>query len=356
LTRNVLHILGTAQPEGSSMARIVRALAQTLDPELYCFHALFLAGAGPLLDLLRQAGVQASALDWWRGARDPRGAWNFWRHLRQQPIAIVHLHFGGRSVCWLARAATRGKIIRQFHSRILEPRVLTPVHLSARGADAVVAVSQAVASHVVDGKARVIYAGFSIPPGDSFQRRATSALVIGTAGRLVQLKGIEFLISAAAVLQREFPSLRVEIAGEGPHLAKLEQAVAHAGIGNHVKFLGWIDDIPSLLSRWDVFAMPSLEEGFPIAALEAMAAGLPVVATSVGGLPELVDDGMTGWLVPPCNAEALASRLRLLLSNPHQRLEMGAAGQARVREHFSLAQMTQSFSNLYDELLSDTGS
>ena len=86
----------------------------------------------------------------------------------------------------------------------------------------------------------------------------------------------------------------------------------HAGLEGHVKFLGWIDDLPSLLSRWDIFVMPSLEEGFPIAALDAMAAGLPVVATAVGGVPELIEDGKTGWLVPPRDAEALASRLRLL--------------------------------------------
>jgi glycosyltransferase involved in cell wall biosynthesis len=99
--------------------------------------------------------------------------------------------------------------------------------------------------------------------------------------------------------------------------------------------------------------MPSLEEGFGIAALNAMAAGLPVVATSVGGIPELVVDEETGWLVPPRDSEALAGRLRLLLSNPEQRLRMGAAGYARVCDHFSVGQMTQNFAHLYDELLGD---
>ena len=142
----------------------------------------------------------------------------------------------------------------------------------------------------------------------------------------MELKGIEYLLSAAAALRREFPALRVEIAGSGPQREKLEEAVAHAGLGGQVKFLGWIDDLTSVLPRWDVFVMPSLEEGFPIAALDAMAAGLPVVATSVGGVPELIEDGKTGWLVPPRDAEALASRLRLLLCNPELRLSMGAAG------------------------------
>ena len=269
--------------------------------------------------------------------RDPVGAWQFWRKLRKQKFAIVHLHFGGRSVRWLARAATQAKIVRHLHGRILEPQGLAPVHFSARGTDAVVAVSQAVANQVVDGPARVIYAGLALPCGHAPARRshAPSEIILGTAGRLVELKGIEYLLRAAAALRREFPALRVEIAGSGPQREKLEEAVAHAGLEGQVKFLGWIDDLPSVLSRWDVFVMPSLEEGFPIAALDAMAAGLPVVATSVGGVPELIEDGKTGCLVPPRDAEALASRLRLLLCNPELRVSMGAAAYARVRDHFS---------------------
>jgi glycosyltransferase involved in cell wall biosynthesis len=169
----------------------------------------------------------------------------------------------------------------------------------------------------------------------------------------VELKGIEFLLSAAVALRREFPTLRVEIAGSGPQRMRLESAVAAAGLGEQVRFLGWIDDLTPVLSRWDVFVMPSLEEGFPIAALDAMAAGLPVVATSASGVPELIEDGKTGWLVPPRDAEALADRLRVLLGNPEQRLRMGAAGYARVRDHFNQAQMTQNFAHLYDELLGD---
>jgi glycosyltransferase involved in cell wall biosynthesis len=356
MTRNVLHILGTAQPESTGMARIVRALAQGLDPERYRIHALFLAGAGPLVDALQGAGLPVSALDWWRGMRDPVGAWRFWRSLRKQEFAIVHLHFGGRSVYRLARAATHAKIIRHLHGRILEPRGLTPIYFSARGADVVVAVSQAVASRVVDGPGRVIYAGVTVPPREppALRPRPASEIILGTAGRLVELKGIEYLLGAAAALRPEFPALRVEIAGSGPHRQKLEEAVAQAGLRGQVKFLGWIDDLTSVLSRWDVFVMPSLEEGFPIAALDAMAAGLPVVASSVGGVPELILDGQTGWLVPPGDVEGLTSRLRLLLGSPQQRLTMGAAGLARVRDHFSLAQMAASYTQLYDELLGET--
>ena len=152
---HILHILGTAQPESTGMAYIVRALAQGLDPERYCIHALFLGGAGPLVESLQQAGALASVLDWQRGVRDPIGGWKFWRFLRSQRFSIVHIHFGGGSVVALVRAATNARIVRHFHGRILEGKSLTPVRLSAQRVDAVVAVSQAVAECVADGNAAV---------------------------------------------------------------------------------------------------------------------------------------------------------------------------------------------------------
>lgn len=354
LAHQVLHILGTAQPEGTGMARIVCGLARGLDPERYRMHAWFLQGAGPLTGMAESAGVNARALEWWRGARDPLGAWRFWHALRSQDFSIVHIHFGGRSVCRLARAATRARIVRHLHGRILEPRGLAPVSFSARDTDATVAVSHSVASCVVDGRARVIYAGVAIPEDNLAPQRhaARSPIVIGAAGRLVELKGFDYLVRAVAAVRREFPDLRVELAGAGPFRPKLEDAVSRSGLRQHIEFLGWIDDLKPVLAGWDVFVMPSLEEGFPVAALDAMAAGLPVLATSVGGVPELIQDGKTGCLVPPGDSDALAAGLRLLLANPELRLDMGTAGYRHVRDHFRVDKMAQNFARLYDELLS----
>jgi glycosyltransferase involved in cell wall biosynthesis len=171
----------------------------------------------------------------------------------------------------------------------------------------------------------------------------------------VELKGIEYLLRAAALLRHEFPALRVEIAGAGPHYDKLKAVATETGLSQRVAFLGWIDDLAGLLPRWDVFVMPSREEGFGIAALDAMAAGLPVVASDVGGIPELVEDGKTGWLVPPGDDDALASRLRPLLANPELRRSMGAAGYVRARDHFAAARMVEAFAQLYDELVRAEG-
>jgi glycosyltransferase involved in cell wall biosynthesis len=282
---------------------------------------------------------------------DPIGAWKFWRTLRGERFAIVHQHYGGRSVTSLARAATHAKIVWHLHGRILEPKGLELVSSTARGADAVIAVSRAVAGRVAGGAVRVIYSGVALPPQGAPRHHTGSTIVLGTAGRLVKLKGVEYLLRAMDKLRNEFPSMRLEIAGSGPEREKLKAAVARAGLERHVKFLGWVDNITNVLSSWDIFVMPSLEEGFPIAALDAMAAGLPVVATLVGGIPELVEDGVTGWLVPARDVESLISRLRLLLHDPGLRVRMGEAGYARVQDHFSAAQMRARIARLYDELL-----
>jgi glycosyltransferase involved in cell wall biosynthesis len=356
MAKQVLHILGTAQPEGAGVAHIVRILAEGLDPNSYRIHALFLAGAGPLVDLMQPVCASSGAIEWWRGMRDPMGALNFWRTLRRRRFDIVHLHSGGNSVSSLARAATGARIVRHIHGRVMELKELSPAIYSSRGVDAVIAVSQSVARRVVDGKARVIYAGIPThltrPGGD----RPSTEIVLGTAGRLVEVKGIEYLLQAVSLLRREFPSVQLEIAGSGPLRETLEAEVVRSRLGQHVKFLGWIDDINSVLPRWSVFVMPSLDEGFPIAALDAMAAGVPVLATSVGGVPELIQDGTNGCLVPPRDVDALVSRLRVLLCDPALRNRIGLAGFAHARDHFGPDQMIASFAQLYDELLDTTAS
>jgi len=350
----VLHILGTAQPEGTGIARIVSALASGLDPERYHVHVWFLGGDGPLAAELEAARARVRVIHWWRGARDPVGAWRFWRGLCGEEFSIVHQHFGGRSVRWLARAATRARIVLHLHGHVWESQGPSPVAIPVQGADVVIAASRAIAEHVVGVQPHVVYAGVRVPDNGgeaSAVPRTTTGRVIGTAGRLVPIKGIVYLVHALAVLRAEFPDLRLEIAGSGPERPALENEVQLLGLADCVTFLGWRADIVRAMTRWDVFVLPSLAEGFGITALEAMAAGLPIVATAVDGIPELVEDGRTGWLVPPGDPAALAERLHVLLLDPEQRRAMGAAGRARAQEHFSIDRMVTGISKIYDDIL-----
>jgi glycosyltransferase involved in cell wall biosynthesis len=181
--------------------------------------------------------------------------------------------------------------------------------------------------------------------------RSSSEPVIGAACRFVPVKGLIYLLRAVALLRAQVCNFRVEIAGQGPEFATLKHESASLRLNDCVTFLGWQPNLAPMLTKWDLFIQPSLDEGFGIGILEAMAAGLPVVASRTGGIPELVADGHTGWLVPPRNPSALADRMRLLLAQPHLRTRMGAAGKARVRAHFCIVQMASRVSAIYDAIL-----
>jgi glycosyltransferase involved in cell wall biosynthesis len=145
--------------------------------------------------------------------------------------------------------------------------------------------------------------------------------------------------------------VQVEIAGSGPSESSLRQLVVNLGVEDRVRFLGWRMDIDRLISSWDILMIPSLEEAFPLSALEAMAAARPVVATRVGGLSELVVDGVTGRLIPPGDTEALAQCIAELARDRQRLAQMGDEGWKRVHSLFSAARMTQQTLQLYDGLL-----
>jgi len=187
------------------------------------------------------------------------------------------------------------------------------------------------------------------PPNRSADPKSRKA-IIGTGCRLVPIKGVSNLVRAFSLLHSEFPQARLEIAGEGPEGNRIAELVAALELHDCVTLLGWTSDFASVLANWDVFVLPSLEEGFGIAAVEAMAAGLPVVASAVGGLLEVVEDGKTGWLVPAGDPMQLAERLRMLLLDPEKRERMGIQGHARARACFSEQRMVAEITEIYDQL------
>jgi len=348
--RDILHVLGTAQPEGTGIARIVAALAAGLDRRQYRLHAWFLGPGGALARELEAAGATVRVVGWTGGKRDPVGAWRFWKALRTHDFALVHQHAGGRSLRSLVHLASRAPIVVHAHGRISESLPEDPRPMQFRGADAVIAASRAVAERIGIAKGlQVVHAGVGTceEPGERMLRATT---VVGTACRLVPLKGLAHLIDAMALLRGDLPALRLEIAGSGPQRAALEAQVRRAGLDDRVTFLGWQGDLARVFPRWDIFCLPSLEEAFGIAALEAMAAGLPVVASAVGGLPELVDHDRTGHLVPAGNAASLARSLRQLAEDPALRAAMGAAGRRRARDLFSSERMVADISCIYERL------
>src|ERR1035441_2006686 len=193
----ILHLLGTAEPEGTGIARIVAALAAGLDPAKYHVHAWFLGPSGPLVEDLQAAGAIARSINWRRGVRDPVGAYRFWRCLRNHDFAIVHQHFGARSIRQLISVSSDARLVVHLHGRVSEPGSTSSVPIAVRGADLIIAASRAVALEIPNLKPIVVHAGvesrkeFCIE--DTTPRTAT---VIGAACRLVPLKGLVDLIRA----------------------------------------------------------------------------------------------------------------------------------------------------------------
>jgi glycosyltransferase involved in cell wall biosynthesis len=176
--------------------------------------------------------------------------------------------------------------------------------------------------------------------------RSREAVVLVPA-RLDPLKGHEFLFEAA----RELGGVQVVLVGDGPERLRL-QALAHElGIAERVAFLGFREDVPRLLESADVVVLPSLAEGLPLAALEAMAAGTPLVATAIGGTDEAVVDGVTGLLVPPGDASALAAAVNRVLKEPEEARQRAEAAAARVASDFTADRMVAKVESLYEELL-----
>jgi glycosyltransferase involved in cell wall biosynthesis len=352
MPRPILHLLRSAQVEETGPARIVASLARGLDRAEFQVHAWFFGEPGPLMQDLEAAGAITACVAWTGRLDDVVGAWRFWRSLRHHRFAIVDHHFGGRTIRQIIRSSSNARIVVHLHARLAEMDAGRDEPIAVGNADLVIAVSHAVANQVKNPKAIVVHSGVDLGEGAGTPDRGPrDSVVVGAACRLVDIKGLTDLIQAMALLSPEFPNLRLEIAGEGPELANLQGDASRLGITERIRFLGWRRDMSALYRSWDIFAMPSLTEAFPMASLEAMAQSLPIVATNVGGLPELVENGRTGYLVPPTDPEALAGRLRSLIVDADRRKEMGLAGYQRVRDNFTVDRMVAQTADLYLSLL-----
>jgi glycosyltransferase involved in cell wall biosynthesis len=174
-----------------------------------------------------------------------------------------------------------------------------------------------------------------------------TAPIVLTVARLDAQKGVEHLLEAAAAV----PQASFAIAGDGPDRAALEARASTLRLGDRVRFLGHRRDVPSLLAASDLFVLPSLYEGFPLSVLEAMVAGVPVVATAIGGTDEVVRDGETGTLVPPADPAALASAIARTLGDRERASRLALAARELVAREYSVGSMVGSVSRLYEELL-----
>jgi glycosyltransferase involved in cell wall biosynthesis len=346
----VVHVLPTARPQAAALAEIVHGLVGSLDRRRYAPEVWFLDRGGPLENGFRERGLTVRTLDW-RGMRGSAAAsFRLVRTLAAVRPAYLHLHAGGGTLPILGRLARAGCVIVHQHGRVRDERWADPEVFRARGAHLVIANSRATAACVRHPLVRIVHPGTPSVPEAVRAGFDTAAPVIGTACRLVPIKGVSVLLEAFARLGTEFPRARLEVAGTGPEEARLREAAAALGMTERVRFLGWVRDLPAVSAAWQVFVLPSLEEAFGIAAVEAMHLGLPVVATYAGGLPEVVEDRVTGLLVPPGDPTALAAAIGELLRSAADRRTLGDAGRRRARERFGTAAMAGAMAAVYQEM------
>jgi glycosyltransferase involved in cell wall biosynthesis len=372
----ILHLVSSFQVGG--MEQFVLRIAAHQRQQGHRVTIMGLRG-GPLLDQARHLGVEAVVLE---GGKAGRVARALAAIARRRPV-IAHAHNpSSLSYALLAKLSVRARVVMTRHGQEAKS-----MRRSAqwRHLDAIVAVSQAVAASMQAKHANLASRVTIIPNGvhlaGGSRPRGEVRAELGLAGppspapasmtgvgplaassgpdivgivvaRLDRLKGHECLLRALAILRDQQRALTMLLVGDGPERVSLEGLAQQLDLGSdRLRFLGYRSDVSDLLSAADLFVLPSLTEGLPLSVLEAMAHALPVVATPVGGIPEVITDGQDGLLVPVNQPEELARVLSELLDDPARRQSLGETGYRHVRDRFSFERMAGEYEELYRRLL-----
>lgn len=350
-------------------------LVDRLPAERYRHAIVCLSGFNPeFRSRIRRPDVEVISIDKQPG-KDFGAYARTWRVLRRMRPAIVHTrNLGTVDVQWVAAAAgVRRRVHGEHGWEASDANGSNPKSLRIRRAcrpviHRFVPMSRDIARWLENSvgvdpsRIRQLYSGVDVVrfkptpanagpgAGDGDGRTIT----LGTVGRLDPVKNHASLLTAFAALRERHPRLGLIIVGDGPLRGALEARAADLGVASQVTFTGARNDTPDLMKGFDVFVLPSVNEGVSNTILEAMATGLPVVATRVGGNPELVADGVTGRLYEPGNPAALQEALLPYLTDPALRGAHGAAARERVVQNFSLDSMVTRYLSLYDELMGST--
>lgn len=285
--------------------------------------------------------------------------------VREHNIEIVHAHAARdyHLAALVVRLASRGRLVLTRHAlfplRGINKHVL-------RGVGRVIAVSEAVAGSVrgsgviESAKISVVYNGIDIDRfALSIVREGDFPVVVGTVGHLAPIKGHDVFVRAAALVTACRRDVRFVVIGEDKspqmeHRKALERLIAELGIGESVAMPGWTDDIPGLLSSLTLFVSAARSEPFGLSIVEAMAAGLPVVAAASEGALEIIEDGVNGKLVPVDDPESLAEAIVNLLDDASERSRLSRNAMRAARQRFSLERMARDTERVYREVLTNT--
>jgi glycosyltransferase involved in cell wall biosynthesis len=367
----VLHVCDKFGVRGSSIHGVSRLFSwwfPRYDRSRFDVSLCGLKHPEPATAWLAEQGIPVHHLR--RGRFDPRILGDIVSLARARGARVLHVH--GYAAADFGRLAARAAGARLvLHEHFADPRM--PAYQAVadrllRGrTDGAIAVSRSTREFLVrqrfvpEERVRLIWNGVPLEEFAPVPREralavrralglAEDALVVGTIGRLNAQKGHRFLLDAAALLLPRRPGARVLVAGDGDLMGELRRQAAALGIAGQVVFAGHRTDVPDLLGALDVLCISSLYEGTPLALFEAMAAGKAIVSTSVDGCREVLEDGVTGVLVPPADAAALADGLERVLGDAALRAALGRQALAASRR-YDVRTCVEAMQAFYDDLL-----
>ncbi len=367
----VLQVIDSLTVGGAE--QLLVTLARHIDRTRYDLQVCSLAPLddSPIVTDLRAINIPVYSLGGVR-LRDPRHMLQLAARVRQSRVDVIHTHLGygnaiGTLAGWLVGCPVVstlhnirdvyprfGKLKQEVQNQVLRSCSCTIIAVAPEVRAAAVEKLRLPASKVVDVPNGIDTEAFAHPDPAIVAARRRELLadsagpLVMAVGNLRQPKGHEYLIAATPLVAQTFPTVRVAIVGrKTAYEPVLREQIAACGVEDQVVLTGQRRDVAELVAAADLFVLPSVLEGLPLALLEAMAAGKPVVATAVGGVPRVVDDGETGRLVEPANPAALAAAMVQLLSNPEQSARLAAAGLARVRETYGADAWTQHLQRIY---------
>jgi len=355
----------------------VYQLARHLDRSRFDVSIAFGRGY-PLDDRVAAEEIPHHVIRWTRRL-DPvatvRGGWDAYQLLKRERFDVVHVHCSlagvmGRLAATLCRVPSVLFSVHAFASRDYQPWLTKRLFLAAeramdRHTDAYCVFTGVIGRQVVakrissPEKIVVIPHGMDIPPATSRAQRRLARerlnlrddeLAVGTSGRLEKQKGIVQQIRAFRTVADRNDRARLLIFGDGPLRRSLENESRRLGLQNVIRFLGWRNDLPEILSGLDVFCLSSLWETFGYSTLEAMAMALPIVATNVDSTPEVIGSESCGLLVEPASSGALAEGILSMLNDPERRHSMADAARRRAETEFTLQRMISRYEDLYTDL------
>ena len=371
----VLHVCDKFGVRGSSIHGVSRLFSwwfARFDASRFDVGLVGLKSPEPATRWLGDQGIPVHHLG--RGRFDPRILTDLVSLVRRRNARVLHVH--GYAAADFGRVAARmsgAKLI--LHEHFADPRMPAYQGLADRLlaplTDRAIAVSHSTRDFLVSKRSvpaervRLIWNGAPLgefAPGGRDRALAArrelglpeEALVIGTIGRLNAQKGHTHLLDALALLRTRLPDLWTLIVGDGDLMESLKEQAARLGLGDRVVFAGHRTDVPDLLAALDVFCISSLYEGTPLALFEAMAAGRPIVSTAVDGCREVLEDGVSGVLIPPADAKALAGALERVVTNAELREALGRRALEESRR-YDVQACVEQMQTLYDQVLAEGG-